>query len=110
MLAGLGLGALTMGICALSIGTNFNGAAATFISHAYGQKEYRQCQVFRNKAIFLITVVYYIMLVPLLSIRPIYRAIGQDDEIAEYATMYVYYTVPFIYFYFLARIYCDFAA
>ena len=41
MLAGLGLGSLTMGIMALSFGSNFNGAAATFISHAYGQKEYR---------------------------------------------------------------------
>ena len=41
MLAGLGLGSLTMGICALSIASNFNGAASTFIAHAYGQKEYR---------------------------------------------------------------------
>ena len=36
MLAGLGLGSLTMGICALSIGSSFTSAAATFISHAYG--------------------------------------------------------------------------
>ena len=50
------------------------------------------------------------MLVPLLSIRPIYGAMGQDDEIAEYATIYVHYTVPFVYFFFLARIYSDFAA
>ena len=41
MLAGLGLGSLTIGIMALSIGSTFNGAVGTFISHAYGQKEYR---------------------------------------------------------------------
>ena len=110
MLAGLGLGSLTMGICALSIGSNFNGAAGTFISHAYGQKEYRQCQVFRNKAIFLSTIVYCIMLIPLLNIRSIYRLLGQDDEIADYATIYVYYTLPFVYFYFLSQIYITYAS
>lgn len=36
MLAGLGLGSLTIGIMALSIGSTFNGAVSTFISHAYG--------------------------------------------------------------------------
>ena len=76
MLAGLGLGSLTMGICALSFGANFNGAAANFISHAYGQKEYRQCQVFRNKAIFLTTVAYLILVIPLLFVRQIYGAMG----------------------------------
>mmetsp|Transcript_40942 Transcript_40942/g.53638 ORF Transcript_40942/g.53638 Transcript_40942/m.53638 type:complete len:112 (-) Transcript_40942:85-420(-) len=110
MLAGLGLGSLTMGICALSIGANFNGAAATLISHAYGQKEYRQCQVFRNKAIFLTTLVYACMVVPLMCIRPIYAAMGQDDEIADYATIYVHYTLPFVYFFFISRIYTDFAS
>ena len=41
MLAGLGLGSLTIGICLLSIGTSFHGAVGTFISQAYGQKEHR---------------------------------------------------------------------
>ena len=76
MLAGLGLGSLTIGIMALSIGSTFNGAVSTFISHAYGQKEFRQCQVYRNKAIFIGSILYLILLVPLLFIRPIYAAIG----------------------------------
>ena len=36
MLAGLGLGSITNGIFALSIGSSFTSAGATFISHAYG--------------------------------------------------------------------------
>lgn len=76
MLAGLGLGSLTMGIGALSIGSSFLGATGTFISHAYGQKEYRQCQVYKNRSIFLVTVLYLILLIPLLNIRSIYTAIG----------------------------------
>ena len=36
LLAGLGLGSLTIGICALSIGSNCNQAVGTFISNAHG--------------------------------------------------------------------------
>lgn len=109
MLAGLGLGSLTIGIMALSIGSTFNGAVVTFVSHAYGQKEYRQCQVYRNKSIFIGTILYLILLVPLLFIRQIYTAMGQDDEMADYATQYVYYTIPFVYFYYISQIYGSFA-
>ena len=41
LLAGLGLGSLTIGICALSIGSTFNQAVGTFISQAHGQRENR---------------------------------------------------------------------
>ena len=76
MLAGYGLGSLTIGILALTIGATFNGASGTFISNAYGQKEYRQCQVYRNKSIFIGTVLYMILLIPHLFIGQIYAAIG----------------------------------
>ena len=36
VLAGFGLGSLTIGILALTIGATFNGAVGTFISNAYG--------------------------------------------------------------------------
>ena len=36
MLAGLRLGYITVSVCALSVGTAFNRAIATFVSHAYG--------------------------------------------------------------------------
>ena len=109
MLAGLGLGSLTMGIMCLSIGTSFNGGVGTFISHAYGQKEYRQCQVYRNKAIFIGTILYCILAVPLICIKPLYMAIGQDEVMADYATTYVHWTLPFIYFYYLSQIYSTYA-
>ena len=41
MLAGLGLGSLTIGMLALTIGATFNGGVGTFISNAYGYKEFR---------------------------------------------------------------------
>ena len=36
MLGGLGLGSLTIGICALALGSNCNQAVGTFISNAHG--------------------------------------------------------------------------
>ena len=65
--------------------------------------------MFRNKAIFLATILYCVLLIPLLFIRRIYAAMGQDDVMADYATMYVHYTIPFIYFYYLAQIFNTFA-
>ena len=56
------------------------------------------------------TCVYLILLVPLLNIRSIYTAIGQDDEVADYAATYVYYTVPFVYFYYLSTVYATFTS
>ena len=109
MLAGLGLGSLTIGICALSIGSNCNSAVGTFISNAHGQNEPRQCQVYRNKAIFTVSVLYLILLIPLLFINRIYEAMGQDAEMAAYATEYVHYTIPFIYFYYISQVYQSFA-
>jgi len=109
MLAGLGLGSLTIGILALSIGSSFNGAVTTFMTHAYGQKEYRQCQVYRNKAMFLSLVLYCILLIPIFFIGDIYAAIGQDPEIAAYAIQYVKYTIPFIIFNYISQIYAAFA-
>ena len=77
---------LTIGIMALSIGSSFNGALGTFVAHAHGQGETRMCRVYMNRAIFLASIVYIMILIPLLFIKQIYAAIGQDEEMAEYAT------------------------
>ena len=34
---------------------------------------------------------------------------GQDDTMADYATMYVHYTIPFVYFYYISQIFNSFA-
>ncbi len=44
-------------------------------------------------------------MIPMLNIRAIYSAIGQDDEVADYAATYVYYTVPSVYFFLISVVY-----
>ena len=49
MLAGFGLGQTFMSIVFLSTGIKFiSDGACSLISHSYGQKDYRMCQVYRN--------------------------------------------------------------
>lgn len=96
-LAGLGLGALTIGITALSIGICFAYGAGTFMSQEYGRKNYRGMNVYLNRSLFLNTVVFFILLIPTLFIDQIYEAIGQDPEVAAYGATYVHIIMPFLF-------------
>ena len=78
-LAGLGLGSLTIGLIGLSIIQSFSSGAGTFITQSYGRKEYRMCAVYRNRAIFLTSILYLVLLTVTMFIDRIYAAIGQDE-------------------------------
>jgi len=67
-LAGFGLGSLTLGIMALSIGSCFGGGLSTFISQSFGAKDLRSCAVYKNRQIFLATIVYLILSIPMIFI------------------------------------------
>jgi Na+-driven multidrug efflux pump len=67
-LAGFGLGSLTLGIMALSIGACFGGGLSTFISQSFGAKDLRSCAVYKNRQIFLATIVYLILSIPMIFI------------------------------------------
>ena len=65
-LAGLGLGALTLGICFLSLCVSFNGSLDTLGSQAYGSGDLKMCAIYLNRQLFLVTFVVCIGLIPLL--------------------------------------------
>jgi Na+-driven multidrug efflux pump len=75
-LAGFGLGSLTLGIMAISIGSCFSMAAATLIAQSSGAKDYRMCRVYLYRQYYLNTIIFIVVCVPLLFIRPIYTLIG----------------------------------
>lgn len=75
-LAGLGLGALTVGITGLSIGVCFAFGVGTFISQEFGRKDFRLCQVYRNRSLFLNTCVFAILILPTFFIRQIFGWMG----------------------------------
>ena len=75
-LAGLGLGALTVGITGLSIGICFAFGAATFMSQEFGRGNLRSLEVYKNRSLFLNAIVFTILFIPSLFIMEIYEAIG----------------------------------
>ena len=76
LLAGLALGALTIGITGLSLGICFAFGAGTFMSQEFGRENFRNLQIYRNRSIFLNLIVFFILLIPTLFIERIFMAIG----------------------------------
>lgn len=91
MLAGFGLGQTFMSIVFMSTGIKFiQDGACSLISHAYGQKDYRLCQVYRNQAIFFATIIFCILLIPSAFAWQIFDYMGLDEKVVEYGTTYVW--------------------
>jgi len=55
-------------------------------------------------------VLYFLLEFPMLFIKSIYSLIGQDPEIADYATKYVHIVLPSLYFFVVSQSYAMFAA
>ena len=98
-LAGFGLGSLTVGIVGMAVSLSFNSGLITFCSAAAGMKDYRACVIYRNRVMFLDTLVWAFMGIPMLFIEEIYVALGQDPNVTPYAVMYVNIVYPSILFY-----------
>lgn len=77
-LAGFGLGSLTLGIMLISIGTCFSMTVATLIAISSGAKDKRMCRVYMNRQYYLNSLIYPVVVIPLIFIRQIYTLIGQD--------------------------------
>ena len=75
-LAGYGLGSLSLGIMAISVGCMFSVSARTLMAQAYGEKDMRMVRVYLNRQYFLNTLIFPVIVLPLLFIRRIYAYIG----------------------------------
>lgn len=85
-LAGLGLGSLTLGLCIISITSTFVSGEATLVAQAYGDKKYELCLIYRHKQVYLMTILYLVLSIPLVFVEKIYELIGQDPATAKFAT------------------------
>lgn len=109
-LAGFGLGSLTLGICAISLGTMFAVGMGTKVAQAFGAGDYNTCRSYLYRQYFLSTIIFVVLCLPLGFVERIYTAIGQDPEISTLAAQYVHIVMPGVYFHFLAvanMMYCS---
>ena len=95
----LGLGQLVLGIFLLSLGVTFNGALDTLIPQAYGQKDLRLCRVYLNRQLYMTTYVFIALAIPLVLVKPALIGIGQSEEVAGLASIYVLACIPGVLFY-----------
>ena len=61
--------------------------------------------MYANRQYFLSTILFLLIGLVLLFIRPIYDLIGQDSEVADLATQYVHTIYPFHFFEMTANVF-----
>ena len=93
-LAALGLGSLTTGICLISICTSFALVTSSFVAPAHGQGDHCLARMYLHRQYLLNCIVFAVTLIPIIFVKNIYLAIGQEEEIASLATQYVWYIAP----------------
>ena len=108
-LAALGLGSLTTGICLLSICNCFALVLPSFVSPAHGVGDHCLARIYLHRQYLLNTFVFLVAFIPVIFIKQIYSAIGQDEEISTLAAQYVWTVGPAVYIFTQARTMVDYA-
>ena len=98
MLAGLGLGTLTLGIVIENPSQGFAYAVAKCVAQAYGNKDMRMCRVYRNQYLLLCALFILTLCIPIAFIDKLLATIGQEKELITYATKYIWAVVPGLFF------------
>eukprot|EP00347_Sterkiella_histriomuscorum_P010943 403374339 len=94
LLASLGLGGITISIFLLSIGISFCGSLDTLISQAYGQQDFRLCGIYLNRQLYLTTMIFIPLSIPLWFCEYGFIYLGQDPYVSEQAAIYVKICMP----------------
>jgi len=98
ILAGIGLGNMSLSIFGFCVICGFNSALETLVSQAYGMGSMYLCGVYLNKGRIIITIIFVpIVLILLLSDR-ILISLGQDQMSAYYALKYIQIILPGLFF------------
>ena len=98
-LAAVGLGGTLNGMFSRHIIVGINGALETFVAQAYGQSQLRLCGVYLNRGRFIICAVFVPLIFLLAYSKPILLKLGQDEQVAEYAQMYITPMIPGMFFF-----------
>jgi Na+-driven multidrug efflux pump len=85
MIAGIGLGNMTVNLIGLSMKCGFNSALDTLISHAAGRSELRLCGLYLNRGRCVMTCVFIPAALVLLNTKSILLRLRQDAQAARFA-------------------------
>ena len=97
MLAGVGLGNMTMAFLGYMVMVGLNSSIETFVSQAAGAKNLELCGVYLNRGRFIMTCAYVPISFVLMQSKSILLYFGQDPKVAEYASTYILCYLPGLY-------------
>ena len=63
------------------------------------------CQVYRNQAVFVATILFCILLIPSAFARPLFEVMGLDEKVIGFGCQYVWITAGFTYFQYVGEVF-----
>lgn len=97
MVAGVGMGNMTINMIGMSFIMGFNSALDTLISQSAGAGKLELCGVFRNRGMFFVSLLFIPISLILLHSYGILVALGQHPEVAVYSQHYIIAFLPGLY-------------
>lgn len=89
MVAGVGMGNMTINMIGLSVIIGFNSALDTLISQGAGAGKLELCGVFRNRGMFFVCILFIPISIILNYSYEILVAIGQHKDVSEFSQQYI---------------------
>ena len=94
MVAGVGMGNMTINMLGLSLIMGFNSALDTLISQGAGANRLELCGVFRNRGMFFVCLLFIPIFIVLRNSYFILVTIGQHKDVAKYSQEYILAFLP----------------
>ena len=98
IMSGVGMAVMWCNIVCLSLTYGFNCTLNTYVSQAFGFKDYRMCGVYHNRGRIISTIVFVPLAFLLLHTEGLFTAFGFDPLAAAYSQIYINRYIPGLYF------------
>jgi MATE family multidrug resistance protein len=88
-----------MTIAGIAITCGMNSALSTLISQSFGANNMHLCGVYYNQACIIVTMLFIPIMIVLGTADNIFRAIGFEEHVCQYALTFILYKSPNLYFF-----------
>jgi len=99
LLDGVSLGSTWVSICGFSIVNGLSSAMDTFISQAYGKKDYLACGLILNKAFIIVGILALPCIILIWSSKIMFSLFEIDPDVTMYSYKYSMACIPVVFLY-----------
>lgn len=109
LLAGFGLGELSVAVLSLTVLHAFNRNIKRSFEEQFQRGDTVQMQVLLYQQILLDTIIFALTLIPFFSIDQIYTFLNQNSQISANAKDFAFPFLPGVYFFTISSLFFDFS-